>query len=552
MAIHAITAGQSNRPSPRSNHAARVQAPIQGIDTRVALGEGSPLNCVYTYNMVPYEYGMQIRKGYREWQIDLETAPAAGAGVHTIIPFDGIEEQGDQDKLFAVTNEGIWDVTVDSAAPILKFTFVDQAPAAGYGVYTHYVADNEDDILFYADSINGLFEYNPATEVWAQATNITGPVIENISFIVVHKQRIWFIEENSTKAWYLPVGSKQGQCTEFFFGSKFKHGGNLAGLYNWTVDGGDGVDDYLVAVSRSGDVLPYRGNDPADVNTWELVGTYFIGKLPKGPFFGSEHGGELYLLSSYGVITMNDLLKGVDTVGSASAESRITTAKITGFLRLKMDSTISQYGWAVRSIPSEGAILIASPTADNQRAIQYYYNYAVGAWGFWRDVPMTAFDTWQGSVIIGTADNRVMIMDTTVDNALITPPEQGVNGEPVEFSILTSYQDLGAPALFKHVQLIRPDFLSRGEPSYQVVAKYDYDYLEPQIETEPPFLDGGAWDVGLWDAAIWGLAEQNAYNDPKGAWNLGRYMAIATIGKAREATRLIGWDVVFKVGGPLL
>lgn len=550
MAIHAFQNGQLSRPAPRTAQSSRFPAPNRGIDTRVSLTEGSPEYCVYTYNLCPFEYGLQVRQGYREWQIGIDNG--AGAGVHTIIPFDGIEEQGVDDRLFAVTNEGIWDVTTYAAAPVLKTTFLDQNTNAGYGVYAHYVGNDESNILFYADNFNGLFSYDPVADTWAQTTGIEGPVIENIRFIVLHKQRLWLIEENSTYAWYLPVGSIAGTATKFYFGSKMKHGGNLEGLFNWTVDGGDGVDDYLVAVSRSGDVLPYRGDDPSDANTWSLVGTYFIGEVPRGPHIGSEHGGELFLLSSFGLASMNDLLQGAGFTRNNLSSDASASAPVTALLRDEMKKTIDDYGWAVRSIPSEGAMLVSTPKKESQRYIQLYFNVVMRGWGLWRDVPVEAFDSWNNYVVIGTADNRVMLMDITVDDATITPPEEGTNGEPIEFSILTSFQNLGQDTLFKHASLVRPDFLSEAEPTYNIQVKYDYNITEPQIATAPPFLGGDVWDVGLWDEALWSTTEQENFSDVRGGWDYGRYVAIAMIGKARNKTRLIGWDVVYTVGGPLI
>ena len=128
--------------------------------------------------------------------------------------------------------------------------------------------------------------------------------------MVQHKLRIWLIERNSNKAWYLPIRAVSGDATEFFFGSKFRHGGELVGLYNWTVDGGTGRDDHLIAISREGDVIPWTGEDPADAMTWTSTGVFFIGRIPAGRKVAAEYGGELFMLSYLGLTTLSDLLRG--------------------------------------------------------------------------------------------------------------------------------------------------------------------------------------------------------------------------------------------------
>ena len=548
MSIHALKKGQIDRPQKQLTDTFRIPAPLKGIDSRIATIEGGLGSCLYTYNLLPAETGMQVRGGYREYQIGLDLG--ASVGVHTIVPFNGPDPGSPDDKLFAVTNEGIWDVTTDGGTPILKATFADQDPDAGYGTFSRYVNDAERDVLFYADSKNGLFEYDAILDTWAQSADINGPVIEDVRWVVSHKQRLWLVEENATKAWYLGIGSTSGMASEFFFGSKFRWGGNLAGLFNWSVDGGDGVDDYLVAVSRSGDVLPFRGDDPA-LDSWQLVGTYYIGEVPPGPNFGSQDGGVLLLLSIYGVTSMNDLLNGVNTVLGVQGETN-PTEKITGIIREEIRKTVSENGWSIRTLPSQGAMLIQQPKTAAGVYLQYYYNKAMNAWGFVRGVPIESFENWQGKVMVGDADSRMLYLDAKSDNVLLTPPEDKENGEPIEFSVLTTFSKLGGDALFKHVTLIRPDFIGNARPTFNVAANYDYSLQELVQEPSNPTGSTGTWDVSTWDSIVWGTSSPEPLNKLSGSWDYGRYVAIAMSGKTRDELRFIGWDIIYTVGGPLL
>ena len=333
----------------RSQQVIRYPAPVRGMDIRKAIGSEDLQYSIYNYNIAPYEYGLRVRSGYREWEINLDEGE--GTGVHTLIPFISSASNSVGNALFAVTNEGIWDVTTEGAAPTKRITFSNTDTAAGYGTYSHYTTDAGTVILYYADSLNGLFRYDAATQVWTQATGINHLDELLINSVVIFKQRIWFTTQNSTTAYYLNAGAITGQATAFYFGSKFKHGGNLRGLFNWSVDGGSGADDQLVAVSGAGDVIVYKGSDPTE-SDWDLVGTYYIGKIPNTSRFGSEHGGELYLLSAYGLASMNDILKGVDTnVLLSDVDSAGMTVKIGGLIRDAMETAIDISGWAVSPVP---------------------------------------------------------------------------------------------------------------------------------------------------------------------------------------------------------
>ena len=532
----------------RLHQVTRYPAPAGGIDVRQAIGNEALDTCVYTYNLVPFEFGMRVRKGYREWQKDLTVG--LSQGVNTVMPYQGSPQDNSADRLFAVTNEGIWDVTADEGTPSLEYTFNTVDPDAGFGTFIQYVADSGANLLFYADNVNGVFQYSPDTGLWTIPA-ITGVDVTNLDSVVSHKQRIWFTERGSTTAWYLSVGAIAGAATPFFFGSKFQHGGALAGLFNWTVDGGEGVDDYLVAVSRSGDVLPYKGTDPTGED-WEIRGTYYIGEIPNAANFGTEQGGELFLLSVYGVISMSDLLSGVDTTATLiNAEGTSTSLKIAGLLRQDMQVKLTQRGWGISNLPSEGGLLISTPFENNEQPIQYYFNVATQGWGLWRDVPIVSFSAGINSVIIGTKDNRVCIMDVAVDNKLIDPVNPATNGDDIQFSILTAFSSLGAEGVYKRVKILRPDFLAREAPDYSIQARYDYDIAEAanfQL-VAPPSVTSGVWDLSSWDAAYWGGSVDAAFSSVGGAWGSGRYVAIAMIGKTRTDTRLAGWDLVFDSGG---
>lgn len=46
----------------------------------------------------------------------------------------------------------------------------------------------------------------------------------------------------------------------------------------WTLDSGEGLDDYLVVTTSEGQVGVFRGTDPTSVATWGLVGVWNLGE----------------------------------------------------------------------------------------------------------------------------------------------------------------------------------------------------------------------------------------------------------------------------------
>lgn len=554
MAINALNSEQLLRGQQRVTKADVLPAPVGGIDVSKALAYGQIENCLYSYNLVAAEYGLRVRNGYREWALGLDNG--SGLGVHTIIPFGGDDSNLTNDRLFAVTNEGIWDVTTEAAPPVFVLDFTDPGNGnditdeAGYGVYCNYTLQSGERILFYADQRNGLFRYTESTDTWARESFITGPVIADVNFVMVHKNQIWLIERDQSYAWYLPELSAGGAADQFFFGTKFIHGGYVAGLFSWTIDGGVGVDDYFVAVSRSGDVLVYQGNDPGSVDDWSATGQYFIGQIPKGGKFGSHSGGNLYLLSVQGLMSMNEIIQGVD---GKNENADIASRKIAYYMRPFLKQYNQQDGWEVRLTPSIGTLIINAPPREDGVEIQWVKNETINSWGLWRGVPMFCIDEWKGGVYIGDDEGRVMIMDNFVDNELITPPVDMINGQAIPFNILTTFNHFGSPATFKRGKYIRPQFLATSEPSQTCAFRYDYDLLEELNSTPAPVLGGSVWDGGeaLWDMTEWDNTIPEGYANVRGGWGMGRTIAIVMTGRSVADTTLISWDVMWDEGGPM-
>ena len=540
-------------PRPQVMQTTSVPACVGGVNALDSLMQMPPSDCIYTYNAMPVEYGLRLRKGYREW------ATGADGDVRTIISYKSNADEAN-DKLWAATENGIYDITLfNTTAPVEDVTFTVPGEKAGYGVQCEFTNDASDHYLFYADRENGLHQYTTAVgwEVptgWTydpgDGTPIDFPVAD-IAFIMVHKLRIWVILEGSDDAWYLPLYSVAGELRKFTFGSKMVHGGDLMGLYTWSMDGGEGIDDHLIAVSRSGDVMVYKGEDPeitgaADplaTNPWSLIGSWFVGEIPDSRRVAISEGSELYLLSTYGITSLRDLLQGT----TADNNIKSTSAKVNRFLRADVQSGINRHEWSINVNPEDGFMQVVTPEPSSTPYVQYNQNLSTKAWGFWEAVPMISGNTWNGEYYIGSKSGVVYLYDGAYDKTLLN----GTQGLPVAFRLLTSFSGLDNHALYKNIGFIRPIGILAGTASVNVQSVFDYR-VETPIAAPPASIVGGGdlWDSGLWDTAVWDFSLRGA-SIPIGAMGIGRAVAIGMSGNASARFTLVGWDVSYTIGGML-
>lgn len=526
-----------------------IPASVGGVNALDSLMMMPPQDCIYCFNLMPSEYGQRVRAGYQEWATNMTGA------VRTVLPYESSTQSFANDRLWAVTSEGLYDVTNSTSTPVLDanatFTVTGDGTQAGFGVHAEWTDDSAEHYLFYADAENGIWQYTENPDEWsrpvwlqpdpADPDNLTLPFpVADVAFVAVHKQRIWVILKDSTDAWYSPVASVAGTFRKFTFGAKMEHGGFLQGLFTWSVDGGDGLNDYLVGVSRGGDVLVYRGSDPA-LTDWELVGSWFIGETPRSRRIAYEVGSDMYILSVFGISSIRDLLQGVNTNELRNSPS----AKVNRFLRADVIAGKDLSEWQLTQNPSDGFFQIVTPRPGLGAYVQYAQNINTKAWGFWEGVPMTCADSWNGDYYFGAAGGILYVYTGDQDGVLIDRS----GGVPVNFRSLTSFQSPdGEHGTWHQVGVIRGIGVLTGSVSVTIKAIYDYD-IDAIVPAPPavPTASGSLWDSAIWDADTWGGGVTGGSVE-RGTLGFGRVVAIAISGQSIGRGNLVGYDYSYRKG----
>ena len=528
--------------APPSLQSAHWPAPMGGINA-ISAGSAMPTSdCLRLYNLVPAEYGLRSRLGSREWVTGL--TGAADNYVRTLMPFTGSAKNGANDRLFATTSSGIWDVTASSTSPTLALAFATTTGDAGYGTSCVMVTA-AGHFLLYCDEVNGYHVFAENSGSWTVvtmgvgATQISGVDPASFVHVHVHKNRAWFVERDTGNAWYLAAGSIFGAANSLNMGRQFKAGGPLVGLYGWTYDGGAGIDDSLVGISNGGDVVIWQGTDPA--TDFALRGVWQVGPPPAGRDLTASVGGDVWILTRFGLLPISQLV-----VGNTYDRSRLPAAKIAPLLTSAMLTRASRRGWAMRLHPEDGVLLLMVPTNDGQATEQFAFSLTTPAWSQYRDLPVYSTAVLGGKLYYGTVDGKVGINDGYIDGRTLADPSSYT---AVQWALLTSFQNLGN-ARMKQVQMLRPTFITDGAaPSYNAQARYRYDFTELATVTEGA-TSGDLWDAAVWDEAIW-AGDYQATQNVTGTTGIGIDVAIAIRGTAITRTSLVGVDVLYTQGGVL-
>lgn len=360
---------------------------------------------------------------------------------------------------------------------------------------------------------------------------ITGVTPSTLTHVNAHKNRLYFIQNNSLSAWYLPTNSIGGAAQELRFSSLFTRGGYLVAMGTWTVDGGYGLDDYAVWITSEGQVAVYRGTDPAGTGTWALVGIYEL-SAPVGRDCFQKYGGDLLCITKEGLAPLTKAL-----ISSAVTDRMMLTDNI--------QHTVSSYttlyganaGWQILLYPEENALLLNVP-ASASTSYQLVMNTISGAWSQFKNWNAASWERHQGAIYFSTGTNVALAWTGNQDN-----------GQPIAFEGLQSFHYANSPAQLKQVKMLRPLLSVDGTPNVLLGVNADFDTSTPTGLVSFAQNTASVWDTATWDSGLW-TGDPTIKRDWQTAFAMGYCFAAHMVGTI--STSSLSWistDYVIEAGG---
>jgi hypothetical protein len=489
-------------------------------------------DAAYAINVISGARGLTVRPGWEEVETNL-----GGHEVRSLLPYHGSTPAAD--RLFASTSDYLYDTSGD--AQVALWSTVDAT--SGTGAHTVFT-NGAGRWMAYTDEANGYYIYEEATDTWSVGS-VTGPPVSDLVFVVSFKHRLWFVERGSSRAWYLGLDAISGALTQFDFGPLFPHGGSLIGLYTWTMDGGIGADDMFVACSTAGDVVVFRGTDPASAATWEQLGEFFVGGFPAGRRVAANSAGDILLLTVQGALPLSKLV-----LGQALTPETYETRRVRPLFTEAMATMRAFPGWEMQIHPEANFLMINTPgnAAVGEIQKQFAMSYATRGWSRLVGLDILCTGVWRGKLYFGTRDGRVCLNEGPLDGVELG----GVttNATAIECAVLSAFRLFGTSKL-KTVRHVIPTFITKGRvPDTDAFARFDYDVLEPVGSIPASMFGPGLWDTGLWDSALWAGALVPVLT-VSGAEGEGRAIAVGCHFFSQDYTVLVGFMLAWEEGGLL-
>lgn len=521
----------------QENKVVSVPSPVGGLNAKDSIVAMPETDALILQNWWPQPYGCSVRKGYREWATGL---PADGATLASWASATGTQ------KLFVWAGTDVYDISTAGpvGAPLVTgltnsiWDWVNLVNAAD----SHLIALNgfDDGIIYNTSGGNRVIAGDGIVpNTWA------GINPKNAVCPVVHQHRLWVVEKNTTNGWFLPPDAIQGTFLKYNFGPLFSKGGFLQFLATWTMDDGNGAEDHLIAVSSRGEAVVYSGTDPEDDTKWFLTGVYFIGAPVSGRRAYCKAGGDQYILTQQGIVSMASML--VSTKVSEKAK-QVTTDKVQ-FLISELTAQFSQlFGWDLKYYPKENQLILNLPSIVAGGNIQLASNQITNAWTQFRDMDATCWGSFGSSPMFCGFDSTVYQAWVGFTDKLKL---DGTGGVGIVSNVHQAYSYLQTGPLQKQIGLYRPVFVITSPITVKTKILYDFVTETVSAPTPLPITSGSLWGTGIWGTSTWGGGDavQKQWIQAEG---MGVAASFRMVLQTEVEVLWIATDYSYKVGAGIL
>jgi hypothetical protein len=530
---------------------ASVPAPIGGWNARDSVAEMNPLDAVVLNNFYPTPSQIQLRKGYTEYatgitgQVDTlmqysggstsKFFAAAGSVIYDVSTTGAatsvVTGQGSDRWQYvnASTAGGNFLTAVNGTDPALIYdgtnwvkyanistaqtisnltssgttctlttavahglvtgnqvTITGASPAAYNGTFRITVTSGT---IFTYTALSAPAT-SPASPLgsYTVAKFITGVDSSNLININLHKERLYFVEENTLNFWYLGVNAISGAATSYPLGAIARNGGFIMAMGTWTLDAGYGVDDYAVFITNNGEAIVFKGSDPSDPNDWSLIGVWQLGQVfARRCFF--KFAGDLLLITQDGIVPLASALQ------SSRLDPRINiTDKIYYAVSEAADLYNTEFGWQIHYYAKQNMLIFNIPVIGGQQ--QYVMHNITKAWASFSGINATCFEVYDENMYFGGNGFVGRFWDGLSDN-----------DQNIKASCQQAYSYFDARGQLKRFTMVRPIlFTDNGLPAILCGINTDFDTQNNigQVSFNPALVSVGIWDVATWDDFDWG------------------------------------------------
>lgn len=457
---------------PVAQSAPSLISPINGWNARDALDAMDPADAIQLDNWFPDAGGVIVRNGFTQFAA-LQTSPP--------LPVQTLAEY----------NVGPGAPRMLAAQGTTVTVIVNGAIVTSFGgfVSATWQTCNFLSRVFFCNGVDATQVYDGTT---LATSTFTGVDLTSLVGVIQYQQRLFFWQNNSTGFWFAPLNAITGGLQFFDLSAFTPRGGNLIAATTFSHDGGNGVLDFIAFMMSSGDCVIYYGNDPANINNFQLIGRYRISP-PVNIRAVCNYGAEAFMTTFDDHVPLQQQLVALKA-GAIPPRSKVSSA-----VQAAANANFFAFGWQALFYPAGRRLIFNIPNTDgsfSQHVQNTEITYTDSVTGVtaspWCrfNMPAQCFGLYQNALFFGAADGNIYKADTgNLDNRA-----------PIVATGQQSWNTLGNPSR-KKITAYRCVVQARNP--FTSTLQYDYNMLNVLTTTAATSTVNSAWDISPWNTSPW-------------------------------------------------
>lgn len=314
---------------------------------------------------------------------------------------------------------------------------------------------------------------------YTYAPSITGA--DPTTFVSVNnfQGRLFFIQKNTMRVWYLPLQSVGGTAQLLDLSSQTLLGGSLIAMATWTLETTSGTIEMACFITTEGEVVMFQGNDPSFASSWYRVGSFRIGR-PVGYRCWMKIGSDVALISVDGLVPLSKAL-----LSDRSERAIALSDKIINLVNSDVQAYSQYPGWQPILYPIGNKVILNVPAPTG--TYQYVMNTLNNSWCRFTGWAANCWEVMGDQLFYGTAG---AVYRADVGNS--------DSGQAISVRCVQAPNYFGSE-LQKQFTMARPVLASNGGilPAFQINVDYNF---QPATNTESYVTAaftpwGSAWGV---------------------------------------------------------
>lgn len=460
-----------------------IPAPVSGWNARDPIAAMKPGDAYQLDNWICRPGYVEIRRGFLGHVTGFEEP------IETLLPY----RAGNNEKMFAASAGSIYDVSDPS----------DGLPAASYtGLTSNRIqtANFANDAGIFMIGVNGAdtpFKYNGSAFSTTVITGTSGSItLDPVDLIdvMVHKRRLFFIEKNGLRVWFLDADAIAGAAGLLDLGPVFTEGGELVAMGVWSPEGPtNAIQALAVFITDQGQVAVYAGDDPSDADNWRLVGVYAIAR-PLGRRAILRTASDLIVMTYDGAVPLS-------VISAAKREDQrdlAITSRIQNAFAVASNAYAENFGWEAQIYPSGQLAIINVPVTELGTSRQFVQSTQTGKWSQFIGLDAVTWCYVNNTMYFAGTDGSGAIGVWQWDTG------GSDNGTAIQCDAITAFEDYGTPGRQKQFTLLRPILRAATSLRPFIDVLVDYQVVAPSnIPDGGEAVGSGEWGEGAWGVARW-------------------------------------------------